>query len=54
VVAVVDGLFVCHISKDYQLSDIHFFDHLNGFTMTEPLKAMMAESSDGTVWLPGV
>ena len=54
VVAVVDGLFVCHIDKDYQLSDIHFFDHLNGFTMTEPLKAMMAESSDGTVWLPGV
>ena len=54
VVAVVDGLFVCHIDKDYQLSDIHFFDHLNGFTMTEPLKAMMAESSDGTIWLPGV
>ncbi len=54
VVAVVDGLFVCHINKDYQLSNIHFFDHLNGFTMTEPLKAMMAESSDGTVWLPGV
>ena len=22
--------------------------------MTEPLKAMMAESSDGTIWLPGV
>ena len=54
VMAVVDGLFVCHIDKDYQLSDIHFFDHLNGFTMTEPLKAMMAEGSDGTVWLPGV
>ncbi|MBO7558054.1 MAG: LytTR family transcriptional regulator [Bacteroidaceae bacterium] len=54
VVAVVDGLFVCHIDKNYQLSDIHFFDHLNGFTMTEPLKAMMAESSNGTVWLPGV
>ena len=33
VVAVVDGLFVCHLSKDYQLSDIHFFDHLNGFTI---------------------
>ncbi len=54
VVAVVDGLFVCRINKDYQLSDIHFFDHLNGFTMTEPLKAIMAESGDGTVWLPGV
>lgn len=54
VVAVVDGLFVCRINKDYQLSDIHFFDHLNGFTMTEPLKAIMAEGGDGTVWLPGV
>lgn len=54
VAAVVDGLFVCRIDQDYQLSDIHFFNHQNGFTMTEPLKAMMTESSDGTVWLPGV
>ena len=54
VVAVVDGLFVCRLGKDYQLSDIRFFNYQNGFTMTEPLKAMMAESSDGTVWLPGV
>ena len=53
-VAVVDGLFVCRVDKDYQLSDIHFFNYQNGFTMTEPLKAMIAESSDGTVWLPGV
>ena len=54
VVAVVDGLFVCRLGKDYQLSDIRFFNYQNGFTMTEPLKAMMVESSDGTVWLPGV
>lgn len=54
VVAVVDGLFVCRLGKDYQLSDIRFFNDQNGFTMTEPLKTMMAESSDGTVWLPGV
>ncbi|MCR4583968.1 MAG: LytTR family transcriptional regulator DNA-binding domain-containing protein [Prevotella sp.] len=53
-VAVVDGLFVCRIGQDYGLSDIHFFDHRNGFTMTEPLKAMMAETADGTLWLPGV
>ncbi len=54
VVAVVDGLFVCRISNDFKLSDIRFFNQQNGFTMTEPLKAMMTESSDGTVWLPGV
>ncbi len=54
VVATVDVLFVCRIGKDYQLTDIHFFNHHNGFTMLEPLMATMAESSDGTVWLPGV
>ena len=54
VVAVVDGLFVCHISDDGQLTDQRFFNHLNGFTMTEPLKAVMAEADDGTVWLPGI
>ena len=54
VAAVVDGLFVCRLGKDNQLSDIRFFNYENGFTMTEPLKAMMAESSDGTIWLPGV
>lgn len=53
-VAVVDGLFVCRISKDCRLSDAQFFNHLNGFTMTEPLKAVMAEADDGTVWLPGI
>lgn len=54
VVAVVDGLFVCRVSKDCRLSGVLFFDRLNGFSMTEPLKATMAESADGTVWLPGV
>lgn len=54
VVAVIDGLFVGRISGDYQVTDVHFFNQQNGFTMTEPLKTMMAESSDGTVWLPGV
>ena len=53
-VAVVDGLFVCHVNRDYQIDTTHFFNHQNGFTMTEPLKAMMAETSDGTVWLAGV
>ena len=54
VVAVVDGLLVSRIDNDCRLSSPQFFNHLNGFTMTEPLKAMMAESGDGTVWLPGV
>ena len=54
VVAVIDGLFVCRISNDYELSDIRFFDQQNGFTMTEPLKAVMAETEDGTIWVPGV
>ena len=45
VVAVIDGLFVGRISGDYQVTDVHFFNQQNGFTMTEPLKTMMAESS---------
>lgn len=54
VVAVLDGLFVGNLSKDYSVSDFRFFNHLNGFTMTEPLKATMAEQADGTIWLPGI
>lgn len=54
VVAAIDGLFVCRISKNYQLSDVCFFDHTNGFTMIEPLKARMTETEDGTVWMCGV
>jgi len=54
VVAVVDGLFVCRINNDYHVSDTRFFNHHNGFTMTEPLKATIAETNDGTLWLAGV
>jgi len=54
VVAAIDGLFVARIGEDYQLSDVCFFNHLNGFTTIEPLKATMAEAADGTVWLCGV
>ena len=52
--AVIDGLFVGRIDKDYRISDIHYFNHTNGFTALEPLKATMAEEADGTVWLAGV
>ncbi len=54
VIAVVDGLFVCRIDKDCKVSGTQFFNQQNGFTMTEPLKSVMAEEEDGTVWLPGV
>ena len=54
VVAAVDGLLVCRLDKDCRVSGTQFFNHLNGFTMTEPLKAVMAEADDGTVWLPGI
>jgi len=54
VVAVIDGLFVGHISNVGDISDLRFFNHLNGFTALEPLKATMAETDDGTVWVCGV
>lgn len=53
-VAVIDGLFIARIDKDCAISDIHFFDHLNGFTNVEPQKSPMVESADGTVWLMGL
>ena len=54
VVAVVDGLFVSRITEDYHLTDICFFNHLNGFTIVEPQKARMTEDANGTVWLCGL
>ena len=36
------------------MSDVRFFNHLNGFTALEPLMATMAETSDGTVWMAGI
>jgi ligand-binding sensor domain-containing protein len=54
VVAVIEGLFVCRISQDGLLSDCRYFDHSNGFVALEPLKATMAETADGMVWLAGI
>ena len=54
VIAVLDGLFVSRINKDCQLSDIRFYNHLNGFTALEPQMAIMAETPDGFVWLAGI
>ena len=54
VVAVIDGLFVGRLNPDYSVSDVRFFNHLNGFTALEPLMATMAETPDGTVWMAGI
>lgn len=54
VLAVIDGLFVSRFGQDCNIADTRFFDHNNGFTVLEPLMAMMAETSDGTIWLAGV
>lgn len=54
VIAVIDGLFVSRIDDSGHISDTQFFNHQNGFTLIEPLKATMAETADGTVWLPGI
>ena len=54
VVAVIDGLFVARADSCCNLTDVQFFNHLNGFTMIEPLKATIAEQEDGTLWLCGV
>lgn len=54
IIAVIDGLFVGRIDKNCRISDVHYFNHTNGFTTLEPLKATMAEDADGTVWLAGV
>ena len=53
-IAVLDGLFVCRVSKDCQFSDIRFFNQYNGFTILEPQMATMAEDPDGNVWLAGL
>lgn len=54
IVAAIDGLFVTHIDKNCRISNTHFFDRQNGFTLLEPQQATIAETADGTVFLPGV
>lgn len=54
VVAATDGLMVARIGEDRHLTDRQWFSAENGFTMIEPLKAPMAETADGTVWLAGL
>lgn len=54
IVAAVDGLFVAAIDSGYNISDIRFYDHGNGFTAIEALKATVAETADGRVWMAGI
>ncbi len=52
VAAVIDGIFVMRLDADSRLGQVAFFDHRSGFTMIEPQQARMAETHDGTVWVP--
>lgn len=54
VVGAIDGLMVARLTNDCRAADIHWFDARSGFTMIEPLTGTMAETADGTVWLPGL
>ena len=54
VVAAIDGLFVARADSLCHLSDAQFYNHQNGFTLIEPLKSVMAEAPDGTIYLPGI
>lgn len=50
IVAVIDGLYI----TDNRLLQTMFFNRYNGFTGIEPLAAHIAETDDGTVWVPCV
>ncbi len=50
IVGVTDGLYI----TDNRLLQTMFFNQYNGFTGIEPLAAHIAETSDGTVWVPCV
>lgn len=50
IVAVTDGIYI----TDNRLLQTMFFNQYNGFTGIEPLAAHIAETGDGTVWIPCV
>ncbi len=50
IVAVTDGLYI----TDNTLLQTMFFNQYNGFTGIEPLAAHIAETGDGTIWIPCV
>ena len=50
IVAVTDGIYI----TDNHRQQTMFFNQYNGFTGIEPLAAQIAETDDGTVWIPCV
>ena len=50
VVATINGL---HITDTHSMQTM-FFNQYNGFTGIEPLAAHIAETEDGTIWIPCV
>lgn len=50
IVAVIDGLYI----TDNRLLQTMFFNRYNGFTGIEPQAAHIAETDDGTIWIPCV
>lgn len=54
VIAVMDGIFLARHDSQWNLSNVYFVNHQNGFTIIEPQMSPMAETADGTVWLAGL
>lgn len=50
IVTTLDGIYIAATPT----ADFVKYDHLNGFTGTEPMAAKMAEDAEGTVWMPAV
>ena len=50
IVAVTDGIYI----TDNRIQQTMFFNQYNGFTGIEPLAAHIAETGDGSVWIPCV
>lgn len=54
VIAAIDGLLIAKTGDNYEVTQIRWYDHTNGFTTMEPLNALMCEESDGRIWLAGI
>ena len=52
--AAIDGLLIAEIDSDYNVKDVRWFDHNNGYTSLEALNSMMCEDKDGKIWLAGI
>ena len=50
IVTTLDGIYIAKTPT----AGFVKYDHLNGFTGTEPMAAKMAEDTEGTIWMPAV